>query len=151
MSGTGTTNVGGSLRICGVWIVCSSRFTLESTNGFLSANNTIIRNAAGQGCPAEQTTFRVEGPRSAGFLPESLGWLPVIGLYGAGVITVWGGFDETWVRNIRRAIDSLITTTCWVESPRPLTITVGANSMGFAPDPTLNPSDVGRGNFRWLS
>ena len=150
MSG-GSGNVGGSLRVCGVWIVCSSRFSLGSLNGLISANGEIIRNAAGQGCPSEQATYRVEGPRSAGFLPDTFGWLPVIGLYGAGVITVWGGFDETWVRNLRRAIDNLITTTCWVESPQPLVVNISANSMTFTPDPTLNPSDIGRGSFRWLS
>ncbi|KAH8704439.1 hypothetical protein GQ44DRAFT_514073 [Phaeosphaeriaceae sp. PMI808] len=56
------------------------------------------------------------GPRSAGFLPDFFGRLPVIGLYGAGMITIWDGFDQTYITNFRKDSNSLDRTTHWVEA-----------------------------------
>jgi len=141
-----TTPVPEQIRVSGIWIVCSSAFSVETSNGFVSVNREVVRNSRGEGCPASRATFRVDGPRSAGFLPDWVGFAPVIGLYGGGIITSWPGFDVRFVAHVRELINSAITTTCWVESPPPLILTRGSDgTFSGARDTEVNASNSGGG------
>lgn len=72
----------------GIWRVSSGSISFTNRDGFLAVNGKVLRNIQGQACPWDQCVHTSMGPRSAGFLPNFMGRLPVIGLYGAGVITI---------------------------------------------------------------
>jgi hypothetical protein len=100
----------------GLWMVSSNAITFVNFGGLLSVNGNVPKNKDGKGCPWDQCVHSAMGPRSAGFLPEAFGHLPVIGLYGGGMITIWDGFDETYIANFRKESNSWNSTTHWVEA-----------------------------------
>jgi hypothetical protein len=107
--------VGGAI-LNGIWMVSTGSISFTNFGGFLAVNGKVPRNGLGDACPWDQCVHTSMGPRSAGFLPNLFGHLPVIGLYGAGMITIWDGFDQTYIQNFRKDSNSWNTTTHWVEA-----------------------------------
>ncbi|RYP49603.1 hypothetical protein DL768_004724 [Monosporascus sp. mg162] len=99
-----------------IWMVSTGAISFANFGGFLAVNGKVPENAHGKGCPWDQCVHTSMGPRSAGFLPDFFGHLPVIGLYGGGMVTIWDGFDQTYVTNFRKDSNSVDRTTHWVEA-----------------------------------
>ncbi|KAI9862353.1 MAG: Vegetative incompatibility protein HET-E-1 [Trichoglossum hirsutum] len=100
----------------GIWMVSTGSISFTNFGGHLAVNGKVPRNGLGQACPWDQCVHTSMGPRSAGFLPNFIGRLPVIGLNGGGMISIWAGFDETYIKNFRKDSNSWDTTTHWVEA-----------------------------------
>jgi hypothetical protein len=107
--------VGGAI-LNGIWMVSTGPISFANFGGFLAVNGKVPRNGVGEACPWDQCVHTSMGPRSAGFLPNFFGHLPVIGLYGAGMITIWIGFDQAYIKSFRKDSDTWENTTHWVEA-----------------------------------
>ncbi|KAK6517939.1 hypothetical protein TWF506_005109 [Arthrobotrys conoides] len=127
-----------------VWTCSSHGWYAGDVRGFVGVaprgkNLKIVRNERDEGCPWKSFEWRIEGPRTAGFIQavpvvgRILGHAPVIGLYGGGCVLAWSGFDGTWLQNFRNYTNEITSTTHWVEAPL---------SRYVALDRTSDPSKV---------
>lgn len=100
----------------GIWMVSTGSISFTNSGGFLAINGEVPRNKDRKACPWDQCVYDTMGPRSASFLPPLFAHLPIIGLYGGGMITVWDGFDQDYITNFKNLSDRGKNSTHWVEA-----------------------------------